>query len=296
MLLEKSIPVTYILGKVKFEFVYVVLIGMCANYLAGHFMHRLPEMPLTIPVFLGTAISVLLSFKLNQSYDRWWEARKIWGAIVNDSRSLILQLQAFLPTGDQRITTISYRHIAWCYVLGQSLRNLNPIENTQGLLSGEEIKTISLHANKPLAILQLNNNDLTALQNEKKLDQYTRVQLDNTLVKLCDSMGKAERIKNTVFPSTYRLFLHFVIYLFVITLSIALRDVRIYFELPLLVVISMSFFFLEKSANRLQTPFENLPNDTAMTTIARSIEINIRQLLKEENVPEPYPAKDFYQL
>ncbi|WP_316809380.1 bestrophin family ion channel [Pedobacter agri] len=72
-------------------------------------------MPLGIPAFLGTAISVILSFKLNQSYDRWWEARKIWGSIVGDSRTFVLQLQSFLYTGnDDAILTLCFRYIAWC--------------------------------------------------------------------------------------------------------------------------------------------------------------------------------------
>ena len=109
-------------------------------------------------------------------------------------------------------------------------------------------------------------------------------------------MGKAERISNTVFPVTYRLFLHFFIYVFVITLSISLRGIESYYEVPLLLVISTAFFLLEKSARHLQDPFKRQPTDTAMTTIARTIEINIRHLLGEKNVPEPVEAKEYYAL
>jgi putative membrane protein len=122
------------------------------------------------------------------------------------------------------------------------------------------------------------------------------VQLDNTLVRLCDSMGKAERINGTVFPSTYRYFLHFIIYLFVVTLSIALNNVEIIFELPLLLLISAAFLLIQKSAYHLQDPFRNRPSDVSVTAIARTIDINIRQLLGERDVPEPLKPNDFYIL
>jgi putative membrane protein len=260
------------------------------------FYDLLPEMPLTIPMFIGTAISILLSFKLNQSYERWWEARKVWGSIVNDSRSLVLQLQTLVRSGNEdMIKKIGHRQIAWCYALGRSLRGANALENLDPLL-GNDIENVKDHINKPLALLQLHAADLRVLRETDQVDPYAHVQLDNTLVRLCDAQGKVERIKNTVFPVTYRLFLHAIIYLFVITLSIALKDVAMYIELPLLLLISAAFFLLERSATHLQDPFENRPTDTPVTNIAQTIEINIRHLLKESEVPViPEPDK-FYVL
>ena len=95
MVLDKKIPVTYILNSIKFDLVYVASVGIVVHLLSLYAKDYIPEIPLPIPAFLGTAISILLSFKMSQSYDRWWEARKIWGAIVNDSRSFIVQLQSF---------------------------------------------------------------------------------------------------------------------------------------------------------------------------------------------------------
>src|SRR4051812_2417332 len=106
MLLDKGISVAYIFNKVKYDLGYILLVGLITNLLATYARHYFPEMPLTIPVFLGTAISILLSFKMNQSYDRWWEARKVWGAIVNDSRSFVLQLQALLDPNQATASSI----------------------------------------------------------------------------------------------------------------------------------------------------------------------------------------------
>jgi ion channel-forming bestrophin family protein len=296
MLLNKKIPAGYILQKVWPDVLYTGIIGVIVYYLTHKVIENLPSMPIAIPAFLGTAISIILSFKLNQSYDRWWEARKIWGAIVNDSRNLVLQLQSFISNNDDDIRKMTFRQIGWCYSLGQTLRNLNAVENLDKFLTKEEIDKVSEHANKPLAILQLNAQHIAVLKQSDKLDTFSHIQLNNTIVNLVNSMGMAERIKLTVFPATYKLFLHLFIYLFVITLSISLMDVEIYFEVPLLLIISSVFFLLERTATHLQDPFSNKPTDTAMTAIATNIEINLKQLIGEKEVPQPVSTDKFYLL
>lgn len=295
MLLNKRIPASYILKKIKLEVLYVLIIGLLVNYLTGEYKNLIPEMPIAIPTFIGTAISVILSFKINQSYDRWWEARKLWGSIVNDSRSFVLQLQSFVSAEKRdEIKEIAYRHIAWCFSLGQSLRGNDPLENLDRFISEKDLKSISKHSNKPLALLQLNTLQIAALREKGALELFSHVQINSTLVNFSNGMGMAERIKSTVFPTTYRLFLHFFIYIFVVTLSIALRNIDSFFEIPLLLVISSAFFLLEKSASHLQDPFNNKPTDTAVTTIATNIEINIKQMLDENDVPAPLPPASYY--
>lgn len=297
MLLNKRIPVSYILNKIKYDLIYVSLMALAVLFITNMCQAMLPEMPLTIPAFIGTAISILLSFKLNQSYDRWWEARKIWGSIVNDSRSFVIQLQSLIKKGnDEAVKKMAYRQIAWCYSLGQSLRGLDPVKNIEAFLSPEDLAELKNHSNKPLALLQQNALDLKSLQEMGQIELFSQIQFDDTLLRFCDSQGRAERIKSTIFPVTYRLFLHFIIYLFIVTLSVSLKEVSWYLETPLLLLVSMAFFLLEKSATLMQDPFENKPTDTAMTTIARNIEINIKQLLNDSDVPEPIKPESFYIL
>lgn len=297
MLLTKKIPAYFILNKVKYDLVYVLIVSLSVLFITNKYQELLPEMPLAIPAFLGTAISILLSFKLSQSYDRWWEARKIWGSVVNDSRSLVIQLKTLTKPGDEAtIKQIAFRQIGWCYSLGQSLRGLNPVENLENFISTQEINEIKKHNNKPLALLNLHGQDIKDLKENNRLDLFSQLHLDKTLVRLCDAQGRAERIKTTIFPVTYRLFLHSIIYLFVVTLSISLKNVAGFFEIPLLLLLSSAFLLLEKSATHMQDPFENRPTDTAMTAIARTIEINIKQLLNESEIPQPYKPEKFYLL
>lgn len=296
MLLNTHIPARYIFKKVRVEVMYVLIIGLLTNLATHLFRKYIPEMPIAIPAFIGTAISVLLSFKLNQSYDRWWEARKIWGSIVNESRTFVLQLQSFIKDDEASVRQLTLRQIAWNYALGNSLRGLDPMPGLERYLDENDMNHLRSQSNKPLAILQLNTLHLLRLRNEGRLELFAHVQINNTMVNFSNAMGMCERIKSTVFPTTYRHFLHWMIYLFCVTLAISLNGIDTYFELPLLVAISGAFFLLEKSATHLQDPFSNLPTDTAVTTIATNIEINLRQLIGDNDIPNPYPPESFYAL
>lgn len=297
MFLNKPIPITYILNKIKFDLVIIICVALLVHFLKNRYHELLPDMPLAIPAFMGTAISVLLSFKLNQSYDRWWEARQIWGSIVNDSRTLVIEIQAFTKNENhQLIKKIAYTQIAWCYALGQSLRGLNPTENIEKYFSADELKELQSHKNVPLAVIKFQSIYIKELLKNGELEVFERVQLDSTLTRLCESQGKCERIKTTVFPTTYRKYLHFMIYLFICTLSISLDNIHAIFEIPLLISISSLFFLLEKSSSHMQDPFENRPTDTSVSAIARTVEINIRQLLKDTDIPEPVEPIKFYLL
>lgn len=297
MLISRKIPMRYIFNKIRLELLYVIIIGSVVKYLTITFIDYIPPMHISIPAFIGTAISVLLSFNLNQSYDRWWEARKIWGAVVNDSRSIVLQLQSFVsPEKKDVIEQIALRHVAWCYSLGQNLRGQDPKKNIDQLITAKDMDALQGHTNVPLALLQQGALQVAELRKSGDLNEFSHIQINTSFVKFSDQMGMAERIKNTVFPVTYRLFLHFMIYVFVVTLSISLGEIASLFELPLLVVSSSCFFLLERTATHMQDPFSNRAHDTAMTTIARNIHINTLDLLGKEDKPEPIQPESFYAL
>ncbi|WP_158856195.1 bestrophin family protein [Lunatibacter salilacus] len=295
MLINHKVPYRYILNSVKYRLTYVLVFSVLVYFLTVVYNETLPDIPLAIPAFIGTAISVLLSFKLNQSYDRWWEARKIWGSIVNDSRNLVLQLQALSVKGDPNlIKKMGHRQIAWTYALSKSLREKDPMPEASKWIDSAEIAELGDHNNKALALLQFQGRDLAKLRESDQLDSFGQVQINSTITRLCDAMGMAERIKNTVFPITYRLYLMMIIYLFIALLSISLREMELYFQLPLSLLISSIFLLLEKTSTSLQDPFEDRPSDVPLNAISRTIEINLKQLLKEKEVPAPFPSYGFY--
>jgi putative membrane protein len=295
MILEKRIPVKYWFNIIKWNLLTVLIFSTIIFFITSYFFYF--NIPVSVGAFLGTAISLLLSFKLSQSYDRWWEARKIWGSIVNDSRTLVMQLKSFTQNSNKDITdAMAFRQIAWCYSLSQNLRNQDATKNINEFISEQELKSMEHQKNIPLALLDIQSNDLSILYKENSISDYQQIQIDTTLLKLCASMGKAERIKNTFFPKTYRLTLHFFIYIFLATLSFGLAEMYGVIEIPFMILISIPLLLLEKIAYTIQDPFENKPSDTAMTSISRTIEINIKQQLGLDDIPEPIISDKFYIL
>jgi len=287
MLLKKRIPMKYVLGKIKVEIVLVLAYTILFEVFHHYFINLPVDIPIAIPTMIGTIISLLLAFKSNQAYDRWWEARIVWGAIVNDSRSLIRQVLTFYKDPDFSVEASEFkenfakRQIAWCYSLGQALRNKDAIKPIEGLMSDEEIKYIKNHQNVPNAILMLHARDLRNAKNDKRFNAYQQVEIDNTLSRLCDHMGKCERIKNTIFPTTYSMYIRLTLCLFILLLPFGLTSVLSWFAIPLITAIGAAFFLIERMAIHLQDPFENRPTDTPVTAIANTIEKNIKQMLNE---------------
>ncbi|UII26763.1 hypothetical protein LVD15_26290 [Fulvivirga maritima] len=209
---------------------------------------------------------------------------KYGGEIVNDSRTLILQLQMYLNTGNKEIQIMGLRQISWCYCLGRYLRKTESEKTLQESLSEHDFKLLKDHKHIPLNILSLQSVSIKRLFEKKELDKFSQIKIEETIARLTASMGKCERIKNTVFPTIYRYGLHATIYLFVVFLSLSVAFELQHFILQffILLIVSTVFFFLEKAAFRMQDPFENIATDTPMTSIAEAIENNIMELLNKE--------------
>ncbi|WKL48560.1 bestrophin family ion channel [Flavobacterium pectinovorum] len=306
MLLKKRIPMRYVLGKIKVELGLVMAYTILFEVFHHYFINISVDIPIAIPTMVGTIISLLLAFKSNQAYDRWWEARIIWGSIVNESRTLIRQVLTFYKDPDFSVEANDFkenftkRQIAWCYSLGQALRNKDAIKPIKNLISEEELSFVKNHQNVPNAILLLHARDLRNARKDKRFNTYQQVEIDNTLTRLCDAMGKCERIKNTIFPTTYSMYIRMTLCLFIILLPFGLIDLLSWFAIPLITIIAGTFFLIEKMAIHLQDPFENRPTDTPVTAISQAIEKNLMQMLNEFQVEfdiikefdlKPEPAK-----
>jgi len=303
MLLKKNIPFKYIVGKIRTEMILVSIyaIGVAVLYKVFQFTHL--AIPLSIPMIMGTVISLLLAFRSNQAYDRWWEARTIWGAIVNDSRSLARQINSFAPSseaGDPVLffrTRFIRRQIAWCYSLSRSLRGQDSLHGVEKFLTRSDLQHIRNFNNTPMAILEMHGQELQKAMHNGWVNTYQQVEIDRTLCRLCDAMGKCERIKNTIFPSTYSLYIHFSLLFFFLLLPFALVDFFGFMSVPVVMAIAAVFFLIEKMAIHLQDPFENKPTDTPMTAICFTIERDLKQLISEmSHHPEPTAGRQRYYL
>jgi len=287
MLLKRKIPMSYVLGKIKTELILVFLYASAFAVFHYYYGSIALEIPIAVPTIVGTVISLLLAFKSNQAYDRWWEARIVWGAIVNDSRTLLRQIIAFYKDPDCSDEANNFkerfakRQAAWCYSLANSLRGKDPIKPLRKLLDEEELQFVQKHKHIPNAILMLHSKALTKATNQNKINIYQQVEIDNTLTRLCDSMGKCERIKNTIFPTTYSMYIRFTLCVFLMLLPFGLAEHMGLLQIPVVVTLGAAFFLIEKMAIHLQDPFENRPTDTPMTVISNNIEKNLLQMVNE---------------
>jgi len=272
------------------------VIYAAALYIADLYYDRqIIEIPPTLVGLLGTSIALFLGFRINSSYDRWWEARKIWGQIVNDSRTLLRQAIAFTGVREEALLRhapiqsyceqIAKRQIAWCYALSRSLRGQDPLQDLPACLSPEIIASLRGKINVPNVLLQQHSRDIARLFQEGHIDGWQHQSLDRTVASLCDCMGKCERIKNTVFPTQYTLFLHIFILFFILLIPLTLTDVIGIYTIPLTGLMTFLFLMIESLEVLLQNPFENLPNDTPMTALSRTIEIDLRQQMGEAELP-----------
>jgi putative membrane protein len=249
-------------------------------------------------MILGTVISLLLGFRSNQAYDRWWEARIVWGAIVNDSRSLARQIITFVNSnnGYHSIETQQFkerfirRQMGWCFALARSLRKEKTLPVLKPYMVEEEINVVSKYTNTPAAILEMHGRDINYALEMGWINEYQQVELDRSITRLCDSMGKCERIKNTVFPATYSMYIHFAMNLFIMMLPFGLIEYFGFMEIPVVIAIAASFMLIEKMAIHLQDPFENKPTDTPMTAISKNIEKDLKQMLNDHSILEEVAA------
>ncbi|MGV3559004.1 bestrophin family protein [Larkinella arboricola] len=290
---------TFLIRRIRREVLFILLFSNVV-VLAKHFFDLwYLTIPIAIPTLLGTCISLLLAFRTNQAYERWWEARTIWGAIVNDSRSFIRQLLMYLPALPHRQTIIHsfvQRQCAWCFVLGDSLREQSLADRLSEFLPPETVKHILSFDNKPNALLLDHGLSIQQLYRDGHLTDYQMVHLSTTLNNLTDSMGRCERIKSTPFPRTYTFNMQVFIYLFAAILPFSFEESLYYLDVPLVTLISSGFLLIEKSALQLQNPFETKETDTAVTTIARNIEITLKTMTGYTPIPDKIQPYDFYAL
>lgn len=298
MIVKLKIPWISIFSDLKISMLFIVVYMSGLSIIDHYFPLKLIHIPLGLITVPGTVIALLLGFRTNSAYDRWWEARIVWGAIVNDSRTWVRQLMTFIKYENQsssdfeNIKSMALRHVAWNYTLARHLRKQNPLEDVARLIEGSELDEVEKKSNVPNSLLYIQGSEIKKLYENGKIDRYQFVQLDETLTKLTDSMGRCERIKNTVFPASYTLLVEILIYMWIVFLPFGLVDMIGYILIPTTISLAFSFLVVERVAVYMQDPFENLPTDTAMLTLSRTIEINIKEELGEKNIPRPLLPED----
>jgi putative membrane protein len=258
--------------------------------------------PVTTVGPLGAALAIFLAFRNSSAYDRWWEARKLWGRLVNESRNFARQVTTFAcPTDDTAKGELEefhremlYRHVG--YVHGLRLHLRGQTEGCSGTLSpyvpDEELAAYQASKNLPGAIAQKQGERLRDAYKRGWIDDFRHMQLDETMSKLLDIQGGCERIKNTPLPRQYDYFPQVFLYVYAFFLPFGLVESFGWFTAVISVPISFVFLVLQAAGRVNEDPFENRWTDTPMSTLSRTIEINLREILGETELPPPVELVD----
>lgn len=287
---------------------------------------------LTIPwvpvALVGTAAAFIVGFKNTQTYNRLWEARQIWGAIINSSRSFGMLIKDNVNAGKTIHQQIIYRHCAWLTALRFQLRekraweNIDKAHNKEYLafytvpewetkledeldkyLSPDELQYILRKKNRATQLISLQSKHLKQLKEESKIDTLLFVEMENLLANLYEQQGKCERIKNFPYPRQFSSINLYFVWLLVILLPFGMLnefkkmgDDFVWLNIPFSVIVSWMFVSMERVGEATANPFEGGANDVPISTMSRTIEIDLRDMLNEENLPAPLPSSHNIQM
>ena len=295
------------------------------KFLGWHWL-AIPWQPIAL---IGIAVSFYLGFKNNSSYDRMWEARKIWGGIVNASRTFTIMSRDFI-TNEHTTKKLSenelysihksvvHRHVAWLKALTYQLRIPKPWEHTskaddllrkagdihheddhflklKPYISLEEYNYLMTKGNKASHLLSLQSKEFLKLKLDGQIEDFRHMELEKMLGEFYTLQGKSERIKNFPFPRQYATVNFIFVWIFLVLLPFGMLNIfkessheySSWLVLPFTMLVSWVFILMEMIGEYSENPFEGLFNDVPISSMSRSIEIDIRQMLDETDLPKP---------
>ncbi len=251
---------------------------------------------------IGLPLGIFLGFRNNAAYDRFWEARKLWGALVNTSRSLTRQVLTLLEppevAGDTeraelRKLETDFVHylIAYVHALRHHLRDTSPFENFGHIIPAEEVAKLRNCDNVPYAMLHRMGEMLATARRRHWANQFHVPVMEASLVSLTDIQGACERIKGTPIPFSYTVLLHRIVATYCMLLPFGLMDSIKWVTPAVVLVISYCFFGLDAVGDEIEQPFGFDTNDLPLKSISRAIERNLRERLEEALPPPVKPKK-----
>ncbi|MEC5394059.1 bestrophin family protein [Bergeyella sp. RCAD1439] len=237
---------------------------------------------------LGFVLSLLLVFRTNTAYDRWWEGRKLWGKLVNDSRNFAVKMNGILGEDELENRLFFQRHLAY---FPHSLSRHLTKEWTKMALDRDysSVERVFRH-HAPLEIVNAMGRRLSRMHREGKISGEELVYLDRQLSGFMDVCGGCERIKNTPIPYSYSSFVKKFIIIYVLMLPIAYVVSIGWLMIPLTVFVFFVLMSLEVIAEEIEDPFNNDENDLPTEQLAQNIEKNIDLIFKNIEFDEETEA------
>jgi putative membrane protein len=251
-------------------------------------LHDLTPVPFTL---LGIALAIFLSFRNSVSYDRFWEGRKLWGSILNDTRALARQHRMLTDADIDSRRQFVYTLIAFVQATKAQLREATLSTEVVTLIRKPAQRLIEQARFKPVLILADAAEQLRELRQAGKVCPISLVALDKQLSLLNEDLGGCERLASTPVPFAYSVILHRTVYLYSFLLPFGLVN-TLGLMTPLIVAfVSYTFLSIEALAEELQEPFGLEPNDLALDAMSSTIEATLREMLGETDLPQvPEPV------
>ncbi|MBX3220409.1 MAG: bestrophin [Labilithrix sp.] len=263
--------------------------------------YSLTPAPFTL---VGLPLGIFLGFRNNTAYDRFWEGRKLWGALVNTTRSLTRQVLTLIEpqpdaadspdrAADIQAFETNFVHlvIAYAHALRHHLRDTSPFEVLGHIVGEDETARLRGQENVPYAMLQRMGELLVQARRKRWIHAFHVPVLEGSLTSLTDIQGACERIKSTPIPYSYTVLMHRIVAVYCTLLPFGLMD-TVRWATPFVVLaISYCFFGLDAIGDELEQPFGMDINDLPLKGISRTIERNLRERLGEKIPPPVAPER-----
>ncbi|MET3182113.1 UNVERIFIED_ORG: putative membrane protein [Variovorax guangxiensis] len=246
------------------------------------------KVPLNFVPFslIGLTLAIFLGFRNSTSYSRFWEARTLWGTLLNETRALVRQALT-LTEGPSEARTAAMRLIAFVHALRHQLRGTDPAADLARLLPDEDCARLRTARFKPAMLLLMVGEWIRDQRRQGRLDPSLVQAMELPLGRLTEALGGCERIAGTPIPFTYSVIIHRTIYLYCMLLPFGLVDAIGPMTPVVVAFIAYTFFALEALGAEIEEPFGTQPNDLALDAMSRTIESTLREMLGE---PQPEPS------
>ena len=242
---------------------------------------------------IGLPLGIFLGFRNNTAYDRFWEARKLWGSLTNTARSLTRQIITLMEAQPEAVdftpeathaqeAAMVHMLIAYVHALRHHLRESDPFSTLERLLPAAEVQNLRGEPNVPIAILQRLADQMVEARRKHWIHPLHVPVIEQSLTTLTDIQGGCERIKSTPIPYSYTVLMHRLVAVYCGLLPFGLAE-TINWATPVVVLfISYALFGLDANGDEIEQPFGLDPNDLPLSTISRAIEVNLRKRIGEE--------------
>jgi len=253
------------------------------TYIGIEYLHLTTNSTTAVHGLLGIVLGLILVFRTNSAYERWWEGRKLWGGMINDSRNLAIKINAFLPESESRFRHFFSKSIAnYAYATKGHLRgkvNLNDLETTEKL-SVEELSTAK---HVPNMIARSIYTQLNILYKQQIITGDQFIILDKEAKAFTDMIGACERIKNTPIPYSYSLFMKKFIFIYIMTMPLGFITSFAYWTIPVVMFVFYVLVSVELIAEEIEDPFGMDANDLPMEEMSLRIKQNVKEILFDKD-------------